>query len=32
MSRHIILVVSEDDSSDRLDHYLGAHAPELRGR
>jgi len=29
MSRHIILVVSEDDSSDRLDHYLGAHAPEL---
>ncbi len=29
MSRHIILVVPEDDSSDRLDHYLGAHAPEL---
>ena len=29
MSRHVVLVVSEDDPSDRLDHYLGTHAPEL---
>jgi 23S rRNA pseudouridine1911/1915/1917 synthase len=29
MSRRIVLVVSEDDPPDRLDHYLGAHAPEL---
>jgi 23S rRNA pseudouridine1911/1915/1917 synthase len=29
MSRHVVLVVSEDDPSDRLDHYLGARAPEL---
>jgi 23S rRNA pseudouridine1911/1915/1917 synthase len=29
MSRHVVLVVSEDDPPDRLDHYLGAHAPEL---
>lgn len=25
----ITLVVSEDDEADRLDHYLGANAPEL---
>jgi 23S rRNA pseudouridine1911/1915/1917 synthase len=29
MSRRIVLVVPEDDPPDRLDHYLGAHAPEL---
>jgi 23S rRNA pseudouridine1911/1915/1917 synthase len=29
MSRHVVLVVSDDDPPDRLDHYLGAHAPEL---
>jgi len=29
MSRHIALIVAEDDPPDRLDHYLGAHAPEL---
>ena len=29
MSRRIVLVVSEDDPPDRLDHFLGAHAPEL---
>jgi 23S rRNA pseudouridine1911/1915/1917 synthase len=29
MSRRIVLVVSEDDPPDRLDHYLGTHAPEL---
>ena len=29
MNRHIVLIVHDDDPSDRLDHYLGAHAPEL---
>ncbi len=29
MSRHIVLVVPEDDPPDRLDHYLGVNAPEL---
>jgi len=29
MSTHIVLIVAEDDPSDRLDHYLGLNAPEL---
>ncbi len=29
MSRRIVLIVSEDDPPDRLDHFLGANAPEL---
>lgn len=29
MSRRLVLVVSEDDLPDRLDHFLGANAPEL---
>jgi len=29
MSRHIVLIVPEGEPSDRLDHYLGANAPEL---
>ncbi len=29
MSRHIVLIVPEDGPQDRLDHYLGTHAPEL---
>ncbi len=29
MKRKIVLVVPDDAPPDRLDHYLGAHAPEL---
>lgn len=29
MNRRIVLIVSEDDPPDRLDHFLGANAPEL---
>ncbi|MCK4914653.1 MAG: RluA family pseudouridine synthase, partial [Candidatus Eisenbacteria sp.] len=29
MSRHIVLIVPEGGPEDRLDHYLGTHAPEL---
>jgi 23S rRNA pseudouridine1911/1915/1917 synthase len=29
MSRHIVLIVSEDDPADRFDRYLGVNEPEL---
>ena len=29
MSRSVVLIVSEDSQGDRLDRYLGSHAPEL---
>jgi 23S rRNA pseudouridine1911/1915/1917 synthase len=29
MSRNIVLVVTEDSQGDRLDHFLGAYAPDL---
>ncbi len=29
MSRSVVLVVTEDSQGDRLDHFLGAYAPDL---
>ena len=29
MGRHVVLVVPDDASEDRLDHFLGANAPDL---
>ena len=29
MNRSVVLVVTEDSQGDRLDHFLGAHAPDL---